>query len=133
MKKPLSIYILEYVATQPLQKFPIQEFTLPDAEGTSDELLQEIVRLHGAGLLDVAIRNDRMGRPALVAIRAITFLGKTYLDEWLAEAKTNHPLRKASDWTKNTLLVGIGMVLGGILPKFGEYLLSLGKKHLPLP
>jgi len=129
MKKPFSIHILEYVAAQPLSKFPIQA----DAEGTSDELLQEISRLEQAGLLEAHVNLDEQGRPCAVVITGITFEGKSHQEEWLTDAKTNRPLRKASRWSRDMLLLGIGFVLGGCLTKFGEYLFEIAKNHLPHP
>jgi hypothetical protein len=133
MKKPLPIAILSYVASQPPEKFPIQEFTIEDADGTESECIRQIAELEAAGLLSAAIWRDNMGRPAKAAIRGMTIEGRAHLATWEAETIQANPIRKAGRWTRDMVMVAIGAILMGLFPKVSEYLWRFLERFLPQP
>lgn len=124
MKKPLSIAILSYVAEQPASAFPIKEFTIEDADGTPEECVRQIAELEEVGLLSAAIVRNNMGRPIHAVIRGMTIPGRAHLENWNQETAAANPIRKATRWTRDVVILGIGLVLGGGLAKLGELLIE---------
>jgi len=132
MKKPLDIRILEHLETLPAEKFPLNELDLPGGQVPSTELLAEVFRMEEAGLIKAATARNSQGQPAMAVITDKTVHGRGYLEQWLSQAREKDPLLKGARWTRDMLLLGVGMVAGGILTKFGESLFELLKRQIHL-
>jgi hypothetical protein len=129
MKVPLNITVLEYLVCQDASIFPIQHTQLPDFGVVEVELLHEIAKLERAGYIDARVVHGNAGEPALAAITRVTLQGDNYLESWKEKTKAKSPLRKMSRWS----VLGVGLVLGGVLTKSGEFLFELLKRKILQP
>lgn len=129
MKTPLNISVLDCLARQEASRFPIQHTELPEFGVTELELLHELARLEQAGFIDARVVLGGTGQPVLGAVMTVTLQGKDHLEKWTEDSKAKSPLRKMSRW----VILGIGLVLGGVLAKSGEFLFELLQRKVVQP
>ena len=128
MKKPLSIQVLESIECAKPSAFPIHVNLGRPLEGVKaqpDEILQEIYRLTGSGLLDSALLPLVEGKPSGGAIKMVTHQGKRELAEWRSKADEESLAGTLSRHTRDVLFFCLGAIAGGFLGKYGEYLFNL--------
>jgi hypothetical protein len=82
--KNLSISILEFVLSQPAHKLPanfdLENCPVPHGEISLEAVLDEVVRLQSAGLIEANIQHGIDGKPSKAQIRYVTLGGKNYLE-----------------------------------------------------
>ena len=106
--KNLSISILEFVLSQPAHKLPavfdLEQSPVPHGEISLEDVLEEIVRMQSAGLIEANVLQGSDGKPCKAQIRYVTLGGKNYL-------QGSDPLAARWSFIKKILVVVVAAVV----------------------